>query len=89
MDKHILLQQLKTAMQSSKSYTDKSISDLSAVVDGVIEVLETLEPEEERLSNLEHMVIQNEITAPIATDNDGGTILVLDSGEALIADWKN
>ena len=40
---------------------------------------------DERLGLLEHMVIANDITAPI-TDDDGA-LLTLDDGTAIVADW--
>ena len=42
---------------------------------------------DERLARLEHMVIQNDITAPIA--NEKGALLVDDLGFAIVADWKH
>lgn len=42
---------------------------------------------DERLARLEHMVIQNDITAPV-TDDDGA-LLVDDLGVAIVADWKH
>lgn len=42
---------------------------------------------DERLSALEHMVLKNDFTAPLTVDNSG-TLLVDDSGFAIVADWK-
>lgn len=42
----------------------------------------------ERLASLEHMVIQNDMTAPLATDDTTTTLLVDDDGNAILADWK-
>ena len=42
---------------------------------------------DERLGLLEHMVIADDITAPI-TDDDGA-LLVLDDGTAIVADWSH
>ena len=41
---------------------------------------------DERLSLLEHMVIQNDITAPVC--NETGALLIDDLGFAIVADWK-
>lgn len=41
---------------------------------------------DERLARLEHMVIQNDITAPVC--NETGALLVDDLGVAIVADWK-
>lgn len=41
---------------------------------------------DERLALLEHMVIQDDVSAPI-TDDDGA-LLTLDDGSALLADWS-
>lgn len=44
---------------------------------------------EDRLTQLERMLIQNEITAPIRADDDSATTLLADDdGNVLIADWK-
>ena len=45
---------------------------------------------DERLAALEHMVIQDCITAPILTDDDSDTVTLLtdDLGVAIVADWK-
>lgn len=43
---------------------------------------------DERLTALEHMVLQNQFTVPITVDNTGTTLLVDDSGNAIVADWK-
>lgn len=44
---------------------------------------------DERLSLLEHMTMQNDFTAPLATDDESITLLVDDLGYALLADWKH
>lgn len=44
---------------------------------------------EDRLALIEKMVIQNDISAPINLSESGdAVILVSDSGEAIVADWK-
>ena len=43
---------------------------------------------DERLSNLEYMVLQNDLTVPIAVDNTGTVLLVDELGNAIVADWK-
>ncbi len=44
---------------------------------------------EDRLTQLERMLIQNEITAPIRADDDSATTLLADDdGNVLVADWK-
>lgn len=40
-----------------------------------------------RLSNMEYMVIDNDITAPLVVDSDT-TLLTDDLGYAIVADWK-
>lgn len=42
---------------------------------------------DERLARLEHMVIQNDMTAPLV--NESGALLVDDLGFAIVADWKH
>ena len=44
---------------------------------------------DERLSLLERMVIQNNISAPIATDDDEITLITDDYGNAILAEWKH
>lgn len=41
-----------------------------------------------RLSQLEYMTLQNDFTVPISVDSTGTTLLVDDSGNAIVADWK-
>ena len=43
---------------------------------------------EDRLAALEHMLIKNQITAPIATDEGKQVLLADDDGNVLQADWK-
>lgn len=43
---------------------------------------------DQRLSLLEHMSLQNDFSAPIATDDTDLTLLVDDLGFAILADWK-
>jgi len=43
---------------------------------------------DDKLSNLEYMVLQNDLTVPISVDNSGTTLLVDDIGYAIVADWK-
>lgn len=50
-----------------------------------------IDEQESRLALLEHMVIQNEITAPIdlaASEDDTPVLLCDDDGIAILADWK-
>lgn len=42
---------------------------------------------DERLARLEHMVIQNDMTAPVC--NERGALLVDGMGFAIVADWKH
>lgn len=42
---------------------------------------------DERLSNLEYMVLQNDLTMPLAVDSAGTTILIDDDGTAIVAEW--
>lgn len=42
---------------------------------------------EDRLHSLERMIVHNDFSAPLAIDNTG-TILVDESGKAILADWK-
>lgn len=44
---------------------------------------------DDRLSRLEHMVIANDISAPIATDDDEITLIVDADGKALLSCWKH
>ena len=43
---------------------------------------------ESRLAALEKMVIQNQISAPIATDDGPLVLLADDDGNVITADWK-
>lgn len=45
-----------------------------------------IDDHEDRLSRLEHMLIDNEIECPV-TDDDG-TVITDDAGRAICADWK-
>jgi hypothetical protein len=47
-----------------------------------------IDEHESRLALLEHMVIKNQITAPIATDDTKVTLLTDDTGYAIEADWQ-
>lgn len=44
---------------------------------------------EERLALMEHMVLENDFFAPIATDDETLTLIVDDNGYAILADWKH
>jgi len=44
---------------------------------------------DERLASLEYMVIQNDFTAPIITEDTDTTLLVDDLGFAIVADWSH
>ena len=44
---------------------------------------------DDRLTLLEHMVIANDISAPIATDDEEITLLVDNDGKALLSSWKH
>lgn len=44
---------------------------------------------EERLALMEHMVLANDFSAPIATDDETLTLIVDDNGCAILADWKH
>jgi len=44
---------------------------------------------EERLALMEHMVLENDFSAPIATDDEDLTLIVDDNGYAILADWKH
>lgn len=43
---------------------------------------------DERLTLLEHMTMQNDFSAPIATDDEATTLIVDDLGYAILVDWK-
>lgn len=43
---------------------------------------------DERLSSLEYMVLQNDLSAPIATDDAVITLITDDLDYAILADWK-
>lgn len=43
---------------------------------------------DERLTLLEHMTMQNDFSAPLATDDETTTLIVDDLGYAILADWK-
>ncbi len=43
---------------------------------------------DERLTLLEHMTMQNDFSAPLATDDEATTLIVDDLGYAILADWK-
>lgn len=44
---------------------------------------------EERLALMEHMILENDFSAPIATDDETLTLIVDDNGYAILADWKH
>ena len=44
---------------------------------------------DERLSLLEYMTMQNDFSAPIATDDETITLIVDDLDYAILADWKH
>lgn len=44
---------------------------------------------EERLSLLEYMTLQNDFSAPIATDDEEITLITDDYGNAILAEWKH
>ena len=44
---------------------------------------------DDRLTLLEHMTIQNDFSAPIATDDEDITLIADDSGYVILADWKH
>lgn len=41
-----------------------------------------------RLDSVEEMLIKNDFSAPIATDDSKTTLLITDDGYAILADWK-
>lgn len=43
---------------------------------------------DERLTLLEHMTMQNDFSAPLATDDEAITLIVDDLDYAILADWK-
>lgn len=43
---------------------------------------------QERMSSLEYMIIHNDFSAPVATDDDTVTLIVDDNNCAILADWK-
>ncbi len=59
---------------------------LSTDVAGKLEL--AIEGLDERLTLLEHMVIANDISAPITTDDDEPTLLVDSDGKALLTSWS-
>ena len=67
------------------TWFDSLQSQLSGDVAGKL-TQETTELDE-RLARLEHMVIQNDMTAPIC--NEQNALLVDDLGFAIVADWKH
>lgn len=48
-----------------------------------------IDDNDHRLTLLEHMVIANDISAPIATDDVTPTLLVDDDGKAILTCWKH
>lgn len=44
---------------------------------------------DERLSLLEYMTLQNDFSAPIATDDEEITLITDDYGNAILAEWKH
>lgn len=44
---------------------------------------------DERLSLLEYMTLQNDFSAPIATDDETVTLITDDYGNAILAEWKH
>ncbi len=44
---------------------------------------------DERLSRLEYMTIQNDFTAPLATDDEAITLIVDDNGNSILAEWTH
>lgn len=70
---------------SFNSWFDSLQSQLSGDVAAKL-TQETVELDE-RLLRLEHMVIRNDITAPVCNEN--GALLVDDLGFAIMADWKH
>lgn len=74
-----------TQQAAFNAWFDSLQSQLSGDVAGKL-AQETTELDE-RLSRLEHMVIQNDITAPVC--NEKGALLVDDLGFAIVADWKH
>lgn len=58
-------------------------SDVAGKLQNAIDSLD------DRLTLLEHMVIANEISAPIATDDEIPTLLVDSDGKAILSCWKH
>lgn len=62
---------------------DQLSGDIAGNLQNQITVLE------ERLALMEHMVLANDFSAPIATDDETLTLIVDDNGYAILADWKH
>ena len=76
------------AMASGDAEAQALLEEMRDILDGSAagHLQNEIDDHEDRLSRLEHMVIQNEIECPI-TDDDG-TIITDDAGRAVSADWK-
>jgi len=62
---------------------DQLSDDIAGNLQNQINILE------ERLALMEHMVLENDFSAPIATDDEDLTLIVDDNGYAILADWKH
>ena len=51
-------------------------------------VMERMAEDSKRMSLMEHMLIQNDLYAPIETEAGDGSILISDDGAAILADWQ-
>ena len=94
----ITLTHLQEAATYGQNYTAQVAADVvTAIEELVVEIntlqsaIETLTSENEELdartAQLEYMLIQNDISAPITTDDDT-TLLTDDDGTAILANWS-
>lgn len=80
---------MSTFESVSKESFDEWFANLQDQLSGDVAARLTLLTAEldDRLSRLEYMVIQNDITAPVCDDDDA--LLTDDLGYAIVADWKH
>ena len=67
--------------------TSSNNGDTLEVVDGDWAVTDTLATTDDRLYNVEDMILNNRFFAPIATDAQTATLIVTDDDEAILSDW--
>lgn len=67
--------------------TSANNGDTLEVVNGDWAVTDTLATTDDRLYNVEDMILNNRFFAPIATDAQTATLIVTDDDEAILSDW--